>query len=130
MKSQTAVIVITPFIPIIGGSGILEINSADPFDVFYAVFNRNDQSQRCALVEGEWLTVHFIAKYGLRMQHAFIIYAHIIATVWCYQPGEAHVGLILQIIMLDKIGKPHTGPMCNLAPAFNAFEVENDFCFW
>src|ERR1051326_370941 len=80
-RSQADVPVVALLGPVIGGPLPHVTDLPNALNVLDAVFHRDDESQRRAVLLGQWRTVHLITQQSLRVQHAFYLETDVIATV-------------------------------------------------
>src|SRR6185437_1260386 len=121
-ESQPAIVVITSFEPIVARAVVAEIEFADALEIFYAVFDRDDQTQRGAVASLEGFAVHLVAEQGLRMHGAGRVDAYIVFVVGSTEADIAEGRFFLKAIMLNKVAEFYAAPPGDLAPTFDTLE--------
>ncbi len=65
---------------------------ADPFEIFYTVFNGYDEPKGRAVSGWQWLAVHFVAEEGLWVHGAWHVDAGIVLIVGCAEADVVEGG--------------------------------------
>src|ERR1700730_12097183 len=68
---QSRIIIIPLFGPVVPGTGIAECDTSNAFQILYAIFYGDDESQWRPMPIRNRLVIHFISQYGLGMKGAF-----------------------------------------------------------
>ncbi len=129
-KLKSAIIIIPAFEPVVAGSGVAEEDLPDAFKVFDPVFNGDDEADRSAVADGERLAAHFVGEDRLRVEGTGRVDANIVQVVWRAHANVREGGIGLQVVVLNEVAEFYAAPPGDLAPAFNAFKLINDFGLW
>ena len=124
---QAAVIVIAAFEPVVAGAVVAEIEFADPFEIFYTVFNGDNEAKRRAVAGVEGFAVHLIAEEGLGMHRAGGVDTDIVFVVGSGETDIAEGGFLLKAVVRNEVAEFYAAPPGDLAPSFDAFEFEREF---
>lgn len=103
---------------------------ADPFEIFYTVFNGYDEPKWGAVACRQRLAVHFVAQQGLRVHGAWHVDSCVVLAVGCAEADVVEGRFGGQAIVLYEVAEPAAAPPGDLAPAFDTFEFEGKFRFW
>src|SRR5580698_2239047 len=87
--SVAFIVVIFIFRPVITRPRVAEADAADLFQMLDTVFEGRDQPQRRAMIDGERLSVDFVAEQGLGVHGVVHAEANVVLSVWRLQTHVA-----------------------------------------
>ena len=126
---QSCVPVITKLGPIVVRLAVRIANEANPFNLFVAVFQRHEETQRCAMILRQWCAHHLGDEQRLRMTADMKVIAGVVVSI-----GSFHVDIFGLFIVdecwricIDKVHHADTGPKDNLTPTFDALKLSYEF---